>query len=143
MIGEGPDKPMLLEAAKTRAWLHVHGALYGLDRDTVLARCNAILMPGLVGLIAIDSFQFERPVITSDAGEHSPEIAYLRDGQNCLVDHGAVDAQSYADLVSRYLSDVQLQKNLRDGCRRSAELYSIDNMAANFCHAITRGPSPG
>lgn len=135
-IGDGPDKPFLEQAARSRPWLKVHGALYGKERDTLLARGNAILMPGLVGLIAIDSFQFERPIITSDAGEHSPEIAYLHHGENCLIDKGTVTARSYADLVIRYLNDKTLQDSLRSGCRRSAELYSIEHMAANFCSAL-------
>ena len=136
IVGDGPDKPLLVEAAETRPWLTVHGSLYGLDRDRVLAQSSAILMPGLVGLIAIDSFQFERPILTSDAGEHSPEIAYLVNGENCLIDTGKVDAKSFATLITRYLSDPALQEKLRAGCRQSSELYSIENMAANFCSAI-------
>jgi len=136
IVGEGPDKPLLQEAAETRPWLTVHGALYGLERDSLLASANAILMPGLVGLIAIDSFQFERPVLTSTAGEHSPEIAYLVDQENCLIDEGDVTAESYGDMIVRYLNDTSLQDKLRAGCRDSAALYSIDNMADNFCDAV-------
>ena len=136
IIGDGPEKSFLEDAAITRPWLSIHGATYGKERDSLLARCNAILMPGLVGLITIDSFQFERPVITSDAGEHSPEIAYLENGENCLIDEGNVSAHSYAALITRFLLDKDLQKRLRDGCRASAELYSIDRMAYTFCEAV-------
>lgn len=136
IIGEGPDKPFLERSAKTRPWLTVHGALYGLDRDIVLAKSNAILMPGLVGLIAVDSFQFRRPIITSNAGEHSPEIAYLQNEKNCLIDESAVTPKSYAELIIRYLSSPTLQDFLRTGCKNSAELFSIENMTANFCNAI-------
>ena len=136
IIGEGPDKPFVQDASESRDWLTIHGALYGHDRDVVLARANAIVMPGLVGLIAIDSFQFQRPVLSSDAGEHSPEIAYLEHEKNCLIDQGKVDAESYAALIVRYLSDEALQESLRAGCRHSAEHYSIDNMAENFCNAL-------
>ena len=136
IVGDGPDKAFLLEQEKNCPWLKVHGSLYGLDRDSVLAQCNAILMPGLVGLIAIDSFQFRRPILTSDAGEHSPEIAYLEHEQNCLIDQGDVDAGSYARLVIRYLEDTGLQESLKAGCRESAARYSISNMAENFCSAI-------
>ena len=136
IIGDGPDKQMLIDAAKSHPWLKVLGSLYGIDRDTVLARCNTILMPGLVGLIAIDSFQFQRPIITSDAGEHSPEIAYLENEKNCLINEGEVTADSYAEVVIRYLSDEKLQHTLREGCSTSANLYSIDEMANNFCRPL-------
>ena len=136
IIGDGPDKLWLIEAATARPWLTVHGALYGLSRDSLLAQANAILMPGLVGLIAIDSFQFARPILTSDAGEHSPEIAYLVHEKNCLIDQGNISAASYAAMIIRYLTDVTLQTTLQDGCKVSAERYSIDNMATSFCDAI-------
>ena len=136
LVGDGPERAAMEAAATSRPWLHVHGSLYGLDRDKMLAQSSAILMPGLVGLIAIDSFQFARPLITSDAGEHSPEIAYLANGENCLIDTGQVTASSYANLIMTYLGDTELQKKLMQGCRDSNELYSLENMAQNFCNAI-------
>lgn len=137
LVGDGPERAAMDEAARSRPWLHVHGSLYGLDRDKVLARSCAILMPGLVGLIAIDSFQFSRPLITSDAGEHSPEIAYLVNGENCLIDTGEVTAATYAELIMNYLGDPSLQEKLMQGCRESNELYSLENMAQNFCNALS------
>ena len=111
----------------------MHGALYGEARDAVLVRSSAILMPGLVGLIAIDAFQFARPLITSDAGEHSPEIAYLEDGVNALIARGdAVTARDYADTVLRFVDSPELQGRLRAGCRKAAERYSIEAMVGNF-----------
>ena len=137
LVGDGPERATMVEAANTRPWLHVHGPLYGLDRDRMLAQSSAILMPGLVGLIAIDSFQFARPLITSDAGEHSPEIAYLVNGKNCLIHTGKVTAASYATLIVNYLGDTNLQKKLMQGCRDSNELYSLESMAQNFCNAVS------
>lgn len=140
VVGQGPDKNLVDDAAKTQPWLKVHGALYGQDRDRVLANSSAILMPGLVGLVAIDAFHFRRPIITSDAGEHSPEIAYLEDGYNSLMDrgdaHGKVTPETYAETVYKYIEDSLLQDHLRDGCRKSTEEYSIENMANNFCRGI-------
>jgi glycosyltransferase involved in cell wall biosynthesis len=139
VVGDGPEKTFIDSCAMSKPWLCVQGALYSDARDELLARCNAILMPGLVGLITIDSFQFERPIITSDAGEHSPEIAYLEDGKNCLIDHGIngkVTAESYANTVSQYLGSSELQRNMRDNCRKSAQTYSIDRMAESFVNAI-------
>ena len=141
MVGDGPEKSFIDDASKIHTWLHIKGSLYAQDRDEVLAQCNAILMPGLVGLIAVDSFQFQRPVITSDAGEHSPEIAYLKDGENCLIDHGLkgeVTAKTYASVVLQYLTNNELQLTLRENCKESAETYSIDAMAASFVNAITQ-----
>lgn len=139
IVGEGPDKSFIEESAKLYPWLKVKGALYSDERDKILAKCTAILMPGLVGLIAIDSFQFQRPIITSNAGEHSPEIAYLSDEHNCLIDsgiNGDVTAASYSHAVLRFLNDSALQGRLRDNCKESADKYSVERMANSFVSAV-------
>lgn len=141
IVGDGPEKAFLENAAKSYPWLQVQGALYNDERDAVIANCTAILMPGLVGLIAIDSFQFQRPIITSNAGEHSPEIAYLENGENCLVDHGIngkVTAASYAKTVINFLSNPTLQQTLRKKCKQSADDYSIERMAHAFIDSINQ-----
>jgi len=137
VVGDGPDAPWLREQASTRPWLRVHGSLYGEERDAVLVRSAAILMPGLVGLIVVDAFQFARPLITSDAGEHSPEIAYLEDGVNALVTHGeSITARDYADTVLRFIDDPDLVARLRAGCLEAAERYSIKAMVDNFHEGV-------
>lgn len=137
VVGEGPDAPWLREQATSRPWLRVRGALYGEERDRVLVESSAILMPGLVGLIAIDAFQFARPLITSETGEHSPEIAYLEDGENALIARGdAISARDYADTVIRFIDSPELQRRLRAGCRSAAARYSIEAMVDNFHEGV-------
>lgn len=139
IVGDGPEKDYIQTYAQKNSWVDFKGALYGLDRDIVLSNSNAILMPGLVGLIAIDSFQFERPIITSSLGEHSPEIAYLKDGENCLIDEGkrgVTNEISYSDLVCRYLNSIELQSTLKKNCRSSAQTYTIEHMADSFVNTM-------
>lgn len=135
LVGSGPQQNLVEEAAKRHSWVTFHGQLYGQERDALIASSEAILMPGLVGLVAIDSFFFASPIITSHAGQHSPEIAYLEDEKNALFD-GPGTARSYAELVNRFISDTELRQRLCENCRLSADRYSIDNMVTNFCAGL-------
>ena len=136
VVGDGPLRQLVTEAATKHTWLHYHGSLYGADRDAVLARSQAILMPGLVGLVAIDSFHFRCPIITSDAGQHSPEIAYLERDVNALIDESHGDAHSFARLILRFIEEPELATRLQAACADSAGQYTIDNMAERFVSGV-------
>ena len=138
VVGAGPLEPLMREAAGHHPWLRFHGALYGADRARLLASSQAILMPGLVGLVAIDSFHFGAPLITSHAGQHSPEVAYLEDGVNALFDAADGTPATYAALVERFLADGALARRLRGACATSAATYTIERMVARFCDGAER-----
>ena len=144
VVGAGPLEALVREAADRHPWLVCHGALYGEGRARLLASSQAILMPGLVGLVAIDSFHFGAPLITSHAGQHSPEIAYLEDGVNALFDAADGTPASYAALVTRFLSEPGLAAALREACASSAATYTIERMVRRFCDGAERcfEPSP-
>ena len=143
VVGAGPLEALVREAAARHPWLVHHGALYGEERARLLGSSQAILMPGLVGLVAIDSFHFGAPLITSHAGQHSPEIAYLEDDVNALFDGADGDEASYAALVERFLGDATLAERLRRACARSAATYTLERMVQRFCDGAERcfGPA--
>gem|GEM_PF-1428064 len=136
VAGTGPDSHYVVEAAEKYDWLSYHGPLYGDEKHKAIIQSGAILMPGLVGLIAVDSFFYKRPIITSDMGEHSPEIAYLQNDTNCLIDTGEVTHSSFSRLMVQYASDAELRQKLIDGCIASSKTYTIENMVSRFCGGI-------
>lgn len=136
IIGAGPLSPLVEEKAAKHSWCHYHGSLYGDERNRLLAISDGLLMPGLVGLVAVDSFFFRCPILTSHAGQHSPEVAYLSDGQNALFDDESGDEKSYAELILRYIREPGLKGRLQKGCAASADRYSLDQMVQNFCDGI-------
>lgn len=138
VVGAGPLEPLMREAAERHPWLTYHGAVYGEERARLLASAQAILMPGLVGLVAIDSFHFGAPLITSHGGQHSPEVAYLEDGVNSLFDAADGTPATYAALVERFLGDEALSSSLREACARSAATYTIERMVQRFCDGAER-----
>jgi hypothetical protein len=88
-------------------------------------------MPGLVGLVVLDSFVGQAPLLTTPyMGRHSPEFAYAEPGVNALV--SADDRAAYRQMVLAYLHDAQLAERLRAGCQAAAGRYTIANMTSRF-----------
>jgi len=69
----------------------------------------------------------------SDA-RHSPEIAYLRMGENGLVVQG--DAGAYAEVIIGLLQNPSRYEQLQAGALASAQRYTLQNMGGAFCWGI-------
>jgi glycosyltransferase involved in cell wall biosynthesis len=134
IIGSGPDQYLVEAACASNPWMHYVGPVFGRERAKYFAMSRLLLMPGLVGLAIVDSFIASCPMFTTNVPFHSPEIAYLEHGSNGWMTERNVHA--YADAVVHFLRDEQLQETLVAGCRRSAALYTIDNMVSRFADGV-------
>jgi glycosyltransferase involved in cell wall biosynthesis len=137
IVGTGPLASQVEDAASRHDGIDWLGAIYGEERNRVIAESDAILMPGLVGLVAVDAFYFRAPILTSHAGQHSPEVAYLKDGFNALFDHTSGNAESFARLMRRWLDESGLADSLREGCTIAASQYTIENMVERFIAGVS------
>ena len=134
VIGDGHYGPWLREQAKKESWIRPLGPLYGAEKAEVLALSDVFLLPSMVGLSILDSFAAGLPLVSARFANHSPEIAYLKDGVNGLMTDATVEA--YSDAIVRVLSGEELRKALSAGARQSAEVYSVDAMIENFAQGI-------
>ncbi len=133
IVGGGPEENKIKEASTKFRWLHYAGSQFGADLAVYLRCAKALLMPGLVGLVVIDSFLAGLPLFTTDNKIHSPEIAYLRHGGNGIIT--PYNEDNYANAIISFLENPS--HVLRDGCLQSAETYTLENMVANFVTGIT------
>lgn len=136
IIGTGPQKDIVENFCRDNPWVKYVGAQKGRNKVALLSLAKLMINPGLVGLGILDSFICGLPLITTDCGLHSPEIAYLNNGVNGVMTANVMD--EYVATVTRLLNDDELIKNLRNGCITSAKYYSIDNMATNFVDGALR-----
>jgi glycosyltransferase involved in cell wall biosynthesis len=97
---------------------------------------KVLLMPGLVGLVIVDSFALGVPIITTEYPYHSPEIDYLKNGVNGLMIECGESPAVYADAVARLLTSPDLLSALRRGALASAADHTIEAMASNFANGI-------
>jgi L-malate glycosyltransferase len=134
IIGDGPDSKTVRAATASRDWLHYTGPLFGTERVPYFLLSRVLLMPGLVGLVIIDSFVTQLPLFTTDNNTHSPEIAYLENGVNGFMTANTID--DYVNAVVKGLADDVYLQNLQQGCAASAEKYTLDSMVNNFATGI-------
>jgi glycosyltransferase involved in cell wall biosynthesis len=135
-VGPGPDQYMVESAARQYPWIHYVGPKFGVERVPYFMLSKALLVPGVVGLVIVDSFVTCLPMFTTDIPTHSPEIAYLIQGVNGVMTSYAVEA--YSSAVAEYLKNEAMQAALREGCRRSATIYTLENMVDNFTQGIKK-----
>lgn len=137
IVGDGSQRALVQQAVqRSGGWLHWMGVRKGLDKVLLMKMAQVMLNPGMVGLNILDALACGTPMVTTDCGLHSPEIAYLQPGINGLMTHPEVDA--YARTVVQLLQDRAQLDRLTHGCLESAREYSLDNMARNFCDGISR-----
>lgn len=134
LIGDGPDRRLIEKTSKQYSWVHYVGPKFGTDRVPYFALSKVMLMPGMVGLAIVDSFVLGTPLLTTDNGIHSPEIAYLKNNSNGVMTENNVE--SYSGAVIEVLRRQDLHSALVDGCVRSSALYSVDQMAQRFAKGI-------
>lgn len=128
VCGSGPLSDVLTANHSSRV------KLIGYADETVKAELSrislAILNPGRVGLLAVDSFALECPVITTNWSYHAPEFEYLESGRNAIISSNSIE--DYVDQIRNYVGDKELQQQLSNGCSLDAEKFSIEKMAGNF-----------
>jgi L-malate glycosyltransferase len=135
-IGSGPDQHIVESAARQYPWIHYVGPKFDAERVPYFMLSKALLMPGLVGLVIVDSFVTCLPMFTTDIPIHSPEIAYLIQGVNGVMTPYTIEA--YSRVVAEYLKDEAMQVALREGCRQSAAAYTLENNVKNFTQGIKK-----
>lgn len=130
IIGNGPLKSDIESACLKYSWLRYAGHKVEAEKAQFLKLATVILNPGLVGLGILDSFIAGVPMVTTDCGIHSPEIDYLKSGENGVMTEN--NLESYVEAVLTVITNNKLMEHLRLGCKTSAQKYTIENMAENF-----------
>jgi glycosyltransferase involved in cell wall biosynthesis len=136
LVGDGPERGKVQSWCGAHPWVRWVGARVGREKVAHISLAQLMLNPGLVGLGVLDSFVCGVPMVTTDCGIHSPEIAYLDNGRNGIMT--ANDLDDYAAAVVHLLRDPDALRALSAGCEASALEYTVENMAAHFADGIER-----
>lgn len=134
VIGEGPEREKVKAWCAARPWARWVGPRFGREKVAYVLLAQIMLGPGAVGLGMMDAFVCEVPMITTDCGNHGPEIVYLENGVNGLMT--ANQLNSYTEACVRVLRDPRTLNDLRAGCARSARQYTVENMARRFTEGM-------
>ena len=136
VVGAGPDHSLVDRFCLHNHWAKYLGVRQGQAKVDAMALANVMINPGLVGLGLLDSFVCGVPMLTTDCGLHSPEIAYLDNGVNGVMTANTV--HDYASAVVTLLTDHAALARLQSGCEVSAKNYTVENMAHHFVDGVLR-----
>jgi glycosyltransferase involved in cell wall biosynthesis len=142
VIGEGPERNLVREASAASPWIHDLGPMRDDEKVPYWMLSSLLLMPGLVGLVIVDSFALGVPMVTTDYPFHSPEIDYLENGVNGVMVECGDSAERYAEVVTGLLLDAAETRRLAAGAERSALSHTVECMVENFSTGITRALAP-
>lgn len=134
IIGEGEEHNKVRMWCDQNAWCKWVGERFGVEKAAYISTAKIMLNPGLVGLGILDSFACSVPMVTTDCGLHSPEIAYLENNVNGVITENNLNC--YADTCIRLLRDHRTLEELRKGCEKSANTYTLEKMVNNFADGI-------
>lgn len=141
-VGAGVQADIVRDAAAANPWIKYVGPKFDADKVPYFMLSKLFLIPGLVGLAILDSFALEVPVVTTNIEYHSPEIEYLKDGENGIVIDDPDDVAGYAARVASLLGDQMTLGRLRSGCRVAREKHTVEDMVERFAvgvmHALSR-----
>lgn len=134
IVGSGPQKNLVETFCAKQPWAHYLGVRKGQDKVNCIALSQVMINPGLVGLGILDSFVCGVPMLTTDCGLHSPEIAYLNSDINGLMTPNTL--QDYVGAVVGLFQNETALQRLQAGCLESAKEYTVENMARNFAEGV-------
>jgi len=135
-IGSGIDKSLVEEAAYEHNWVRYIGPKFDKEKVPYFMLSKLSLMPGAVGLVVLDAFALEVPLVTTAVSSHGPEIEYLEDDVNGVVVAETEDPATYASTVACLLKDDGIRARLVEGCRASRDRYTVEEMAERFTTGI-------
>jgi hypothetical protein len=70
------------------------------------------------------------PMVTTDCGIHSPEIAYLKSGRNGLM--VANDIKAYVEGLLSLFANQTFYDSMSTACKEDSTRYSLNKMVENF-----------
>ncbi|PZE86278.1 hypothetical protein DEI91_04025 [Curtobacterium sp. MCBD17_032] len=129
VAGDGELRADVSAAHDRYSWLEYRGPLSGEDKARALLESDVLLLPGRVGLVAVDSLVAGRPIVTLSSSLHAPEYGYLEPGETCLT---ASSVEEAVMQTVELLRDRAALEAMQERCRAAAVDFSVEQMARRF-----------
>jgi glycosyltransferase involved in cell wall biosynthesis len=129
--GEG-SQSSLLDVSISRGQTVRIGYATPYEQAMIGRVASALLMPGRIGLVAVDALVLGIPILTTDWPYHSAEAEYLTEGESRYTSRNDVD--SYVALVKNFM--LSPGNGINNSSGSSWNYPTIDNMVANFSSGV-------
>jgi glycosyltransferase involved in cell wall biosynthesis len=126
IVGGTGDQAQRFSLAESRGQVTMLGRVSGREKALVLACAGALLNPGRVGLIAVESLAAGTPILTTDFAFHAPEYEYLTEGVTKFTSQNSESA--FAELIVQHY---------REGNETAGSDHPrLDTMVENFAAGV-------
>lgn len=133
LIGGLGNQSELLKSAADRGQAIMLGRVDATGQALIASAASALLIPGRIGLVAVDALVLGIPILTTAWGYHAPESEYLLEGESRFTSED--DVEAYVALVRQFLRDLDQD----EGHRQEDWPYpTIDSMVANFSSGVEK-----
>lgn len=136
IAGSGPMESVAKRAAAENSWVEYLGPCFGDSKWQLLANTEILIMPGRIGLLAVDSLLTGTPIVTQDDVNHSVEYEYLTPGRTCVTVPRSGNGEPLAASTIALLADRTRLKKMQDNCRQAACLHSLEDTVERFATGI-------
>jgi glycosyltransferase involved in cell wall biosynthesis len=124
--GEGAQAGILAPAERRRQVIRLGFADSKL-KAMMAEVCNAMVMPGRVGLVAVESLAMGLPVLTTEWAYHAPEVEYLQEGMTRFTSPQN-DSAAFARLMAQFAG--------HRAQATSFEYPTLEQMVDNFSNGV-------
>ena len=135
VAGDGPLRGLIDQVAVPNGpFVPVGSAFDDRLKATIGSACELMISPGLVGLVAVDSFALGLPIVATSEWHQAPEFEYLEHNRNCLLTPATTT--DFADSILRLINDSELRLRLRSNCLAEAAEYRLADMVERFSAGV-------
>lgn len=137
LAGAGPEETEVRRSSEARSYVRLIGRADGGMLARLSTVTSAVLIPGRVGLVAVDALVLGLPIITTDYPFHAPEADYLTPGIDSVKT--PMSAAEYAAGIIAVLRDPERLDSLASAAKRRGADFSVEESAARFAAGIMKG----
>lgn len=134
IAGDGPVRQEIVDLTADLPNVHTIGRADAKKKCLLLSISRFLVVPGRVGLIAVDSLAAGVPIVTTNWRHHAPEFEYLVDGINSRISEDTLD--DYVQAIREMLTNDKLYRRLSLNCLSGGNNLGIEQMAQNFLGGI-------
>ena len=134
ICGNGSDSHFLNRAI-ARDQVLTLGYAGAFEKAMLSKISNLILMPGRIGLVAVDSIALKVPILTTNYRFHAPEFEYLIEGKSKIT-VGVDDIEEYVEQIGKIVyNKIQIKYEAKE--------VSFSQFVANFSDGILKTLNSG
>ena len=134
LVGGRGDLEPEFKRSRDRGQVRMLGYVEAAAKADIARVAVALLNPGRVGLVAVESMAMALPIITTRGTRHGPEFDYLDPGTDCLV--CAPEPAALAETMTSLADHPEAADRLASAVAAKSPAFALAGMVDRYTDAI-------